>query len=111
MPNAADVLPRALEIADEVVKNTSTVSSYLMRDLMWQGPSSVEAAHLLESKLLYELFDSTDKKEGVRAFLEKRPAKFTGTMGADAPATWPWYDSVDVGIRAKASTIGSKSKL
>ena len=32
----------------------------------------------LERKLFYLLFASTDKKEGMRAFLEKRPGHFTG---------------------------------
>lgn len=112
LPNAADVLPRALEVADEVVKNTSIVSTYLMRDLMWRGPSSAEATHLLDSRLIYELFSSADHKEGVKAFMEKRPVKFTGTMEADAPSAWPWYDNIDVISRAKASMIErSKPKL
>lgn len=53
-----DVLPRALEMAEEVVGNTSLVSTYLMKEMMWRGRSSPEATHLLDSRILYELFQS-----------------------------------------------------
>lgn len=53
-----DVLPRALEMAEEVVKNTSMVSTYLMKEMMWRGRESPEATHLLDSRILYEMFQS-----------------------------------------------------
>jgi len=93
------VLPRALELADEIVKNTSTVSTYLMRELMYRDTGSAEGQHLLDSRLIYELFSGKDIKEGVKAFLEKRPVKFTDTMASDAPAFWPWYETVNTGNR------------
>ncbi|KAK4997650.1 hypothetical protein LTR66_002982 [Elasticomyces elasticus] len=113
IPDASAVLPRALEIAEEIVKNTSTVSTYLMRELMYRGPDGAEKTHLLDSKILYELISGSDNKEGVRSFLEKRPARFTGTMEKDAPAAYPWWDPVDVGVRAKAvkAVDVTKSKL
>jgi len=52
------VLPRALEIAEEVVKNTSVVSTYLMKELMYRDTGSAEGQHLLDSRILYELFQS-----------------------------------------------------
>lgn len=52
----ADVLPRALAIADEVVANTSLVSTNLMKELMWRDTGSAEGQHLLDSRILYELF-------------------------------------------------------
>lgn len=96
------VLPRALEIADEIVKNTSSVSTYLMKDLMYRDAGSAEGQHLLDSRLIYEMFSSKDNKEGVDAFLQKRPVKFTGTMQRDAPAAWPWYQAADTGNRVIA---------
>jgi len=96
------VLLRALEIADEIVKNTSSVSTYLMKDLMYRDAGSAEGQHLLDSRLIYEMFSSKDNKEGVDAFLQKRPVKFTGTMQRDAPAAWPWYQAADTGNRVVA---------
>jgi len=40
--------------------------------------TSLSAGLEYERKLFYLLFASEDKREGMRAFLEKRPGKFTG---------------------------------
>lgn len=49
------VLARAIELAEDIVRNTSTVSSYLIRELFWRGPGSAEEAHLLDSRVLFGL--------------------------------------------------------
>jgi enoyl-CoA hydratase/carnithine racemase len=98
------VLPRALEIAQDITENVSSVTWALMRDMMYRNPGTAEEAHLLDSRIIYEMFQSTDNKEGVKAFLEKRPVKFTGTMESDAPAAYPWWTPVDVVERVKAKT-------
>jgi enoyl-CoA hydratase/carnithine racemase len=53
-----DVLPRALAAAEEVVRNTSAVSTYLMKELMYRDAGSPEGQHLLDSRIIYELFGS-----------------------------------------------------
>ncbi len=53
-----DVLPRALKVAEEVVRNTSVVSTYLMREMMFRDRGSPEGQHLLDSRVIYELFGS-----------------------------------------------------
>jgi enoyl-CoA hydratase/carnithine racemase len=53
-----DVLPKALEVAEDVVRNTSSVSTYLMKELMYRDTGSPEGQHLLDSRVLYELFGS-----------------------------------------------------
>jgi enoyl-CoA hydratase/carnithine racemase len=103
-----EVLPRALEVAEEVAGKTSVVSWAVMRDLMWRGPGSAEEAHLLDSRITWEQFGSKDNEEGVRSFLEKRPAKFEATMSSDAPDTWPWWAPVTTIPRAKGKVEGSK---
>ncbi|KAK8239165.1 enoyl-CoA hydratase/isomerase family protein [Phyllosticta capitalensis] len=106
-----DVKRRALEIADEVAKNTSTVSTALMRDLMWRDKGSAEEQHLLDSKILYELFSSNDNTEGVRSFMEKRPPKFTDTLETSAPAAYPWWTPVEtIGAKTVEARFG-RSKL
>ncbi|WPH04897.1 Hypothetical protein R9X50_00779400 [Acrodontium crateriforme] len=103
------VLPRALEIADEIVKNTSIVSTNLMRELMYRDTGSAEGQHLLDSRVIYELFGSKDNTEGVKAFFEKRPVNFTGNMQLNAPKAYPWWDTINTGNRPVAK--GTKSKL
>ena len=89
------VLPRALELAQEIAQNCSTVSVALNKDLMWRGPESPEAAQLVTSRVINELFESADNTEGVKSFLEKRPARFTASMPQDAPQSWPWWSMID----------------
>ena len=52
------VLPRALEVAEEVAANTSSVSTYLMKELMYRDRGSPEAQHLLDSRTIFQLFGS-----------------------------------------------------
>lgn len=103
------MLDRAIEIAEDVARNTSLVSTTLMRDLMWRGPGSAEATHLLDSKILIGLFGGEDKREGVRSFLEKRSPRFEGTMEG-APGVWPWWEGVDVGVRTLEGRVEGEEK-
>jgi enoyl-CoA hydratase/carnithine racemase len=47
---------RALEIADQVAKQTSTISTKLMRDLMYRGPTTAEETHLLGKSHSLDIF-------------------------------------------------------
>ncbi|KAJ4402106.1 hypothetical protein N0V91_007467 [Didymella pomorum] len=100
------VLPRALQVAEEVVRNTSVVSTYLMKELMYRDTGSPEAQHLLDSRVIYELFGSPDNSEGVKSFLEKRPAKFSGTMDDTNVTGYPWWMPIDTLGRAKVDPSG-----
>ena len=101
------VLPRALELAADIAKNTSVVSTHLMKDMIWRNPGTAEETHLLDSRILLDLFNGRDKKEGVYSFLEKREPKFEGSMAKDAPSSWPWWKKIETEVHEK----GGKSKL
>ncbi|WYZ44386.1 hypothetical protein EsH8_VII_000822 [Colletotrichum jinshuiense] len=90
------VLPRALAIAEDVAANTSTVAVRVMRDMILRGPDSPEEAHLLESKIFFDLFNGKDSKEGMDSFMQKRPPHFEGTLEKDAPSAYPWWKERDV---------------
>lgn len=111
LPSADQVLPRALEIANEIVVNTSTVATYLSRELMWRDTGSAEAQHLLDSRIIHDLYSGKDKEEGVQSFLEKRPVNFTGSMQHDAPAVYPWWTPIDTTNRLVANEYKYKNKL
>lgn len=58
LPDQDQVLPRALQLADEIAATVSPAASYLNRALLWRDAGSPEAAHLLESNLIYHRFRS-----------------------------------------------------
>lgn len=100
-----EVLPTAIGLAEDVVKNCSAVSATVMRDMIYRGPASPEEAHLLESKVLYDLFAGKDFVEGVSSFVEKRAPKLVGALPRDAPGVWPWWED------ALQQGGGGRSKL
>src|SRR6187402_2271422 len=51
-----DVLPRALELAQELVQEVSSMAAYLNRQLIWRNAASAEEAHLVDSPLLFDMF-------------------------------------------------------
>jgi len=78
-----DVLPRALELAQDIATNCSPTSiannkRLLRASQLDKNPfgGGAMGAHMAESALLTQAFKSADCLEGVKAFLEKRPAKF-----------------------------------
>ncbi|KAF1914262.1 enoyl-CoA hydratase/isomeras-like protein [Ampelomyces quisqualis] len=105
-----DVLPKALEVAEDVVRNTSCVSTHLMKELMFRDVGSPEGQHLLDSRVIYELFGSPDNTEGVQSFLQKRPAKFTGSMENTKVTGYPWWMPLDILGRPKVAPTG-KAKI
>lgn len=92
--SADDLLPRAREIALEIVRNTAPVSVALMRQMAWRslGMSHPMEAHRIESRGIRTRGASPDAKEGVASFVEKRPPQFPCRVSADMPDYFPWWE-------------------
>ena len=88
------LLPAARAIAREIADNTSAVSVSLIRQMMWRmlGADHPMEAHEIDSRGIYHLGRSADAREGVEAFLEKRPARFPGRVPEDLPEFYPWWE-------------------
>jgi enoyl-CoA hydratase/carnithine racemase len=90
---AAELLPRARAIAKEIADNTAPVSIALMRQMMWRmlGADHPMEAHKIDSRGIFTRGKSADVREGVSAFLEKRPARFGDRVSRDMPPYFPWW--------------------
>ena len=88
------LLPAAQAIAREIAEHAAPVSIALTRQMMWRmlGASHPMEAHRVDSRAIFARGASPDAKEGVMAFLEKRPAQFSNTVSADMPPWFPWWD-------------------
>lgn len=74
----ATLMEEAKKLALDLA-NGPTVSLSLIRQLYWESTDNTYEEQLnLERQLQRTAGNSADFKEGVRAFLEKRPAKFKG---------------------------------
>jgi enoyl-CoA hydratase len=72
------VEPRALEIAREIAA-LSPLAVQQLKDVALRGMDlPLDAGLALETKALHLLFSTEDQKEGMAAFIEKRPPNFTG---------------------------------
>jgi enoyl-CoA hydratase len=72
------VEPRALELAREIAA-LSPLAVQQLKDVALRGMDlPLDAGLALETKALHLLFSTDDQKEGMAAFIEKRPPRFTG---------------------------------
>jgi enoyl-CoA hydratase/carnithine racemase len=91
------LLPRAGELADEIIGRTGAVSVALARALVWRmlGAADPYEAHRLESLAIFHMGQSADAEEGVSSFLEKRAPRFPLKVSRDMPPFYPWWDGTD----------------
>lgn len=85
------LLPAAKALAREIADNAAPVSVALTRQLIWRmaGAAHPMEAHRADSRGIQARGASADAREGVGAFLEKRPAAFPDRVSADLPDIWP----------------------
>jgi enoyl-CoA hydratase/carnithine racemase len=88
-----ELLPAAHRLAREIADNTSAVSVALARQMLWKmlGADHPVEAHRVDSLGMFWTGQSGDAREGVSAFLEKRPARFGGRPSTDMPPFYPWW--------------------
>lgn len=75
----AELLPTALALADKIAANPPLAIARIKQGLRRALDPDWEDLGAWVSRSLADLFRTDDHREGVRAFLEKRPPKFAGT--------------------------------
>ncbi|HEY7743428.1 MAG TPA: enoyl-CoA hydratase-related protein, partial [Burkholderiales bacterium] len=74
----SELRARGLEMAGAIAAK-GPVAVRLVKEAVRRGADlDLFAACALETQLFARAFDTQDRKEGMSAFLEKRPAKFSG---------------------------------
>jgi enoyl-CoA hydratase/carnithine racemase len=86
-----EVLPRARALAHRIATDAAPVSVALTKRLIWESLAiddpAVAAAR--EQTLFRHSAGQPDAQEGIRAFLEKRPAQWTGKPSTEMPPSEP----------------------
>jgi enoyl-CoA hydratase/carnithine racemase len=83
----AELLPTAVKLAREIATETAPVAVALTKQLIWRFLSEPDpsAAERLDGQVFGWTTQSPDAREGIRAFLEKRPARWGMRVSTDVP--------------------------
>lgn len=107
-----EVFPYALQLAKRLAAQNSVLSMALNKALLWRTPTSPESTHLIDSACIAGLSSASDATEGVRSFLEKRPAQFQGRIEElEELGFYPWWTQTDVQGRGSTKIIRRNAKL
>ena len=89
---ADQLLDRAYAIAGRICQH-SPVAIALTRQMMYRNAAQSHPleAHRIDSLAIFYT-SQISGKEGVKAFLEKRPAEYTDKASSDMPPFYPWWD-------------------
>jgi enoyl-CoA hydratase len=74
----AELLPRVREVAKKIASKGPLAIAAIKRVVVRGADVPLPTANELEATAFAALFGTGDQREGMRAFLEKRPAKFEG---------------------------------
>ena len=75
---AAELLNEAKKLALKIAEKSPIAVTAAKKAILASLELPLEEGIQKERQLFYGLFDSEDQKEGMRAFLEKRPPEFKG---------------------------------
>ena len=89
-----EVLGVAQALGREIAENTAPVSVALTRQMLWTMLTADHPmeAHKLDSRVIASRGASDDAREGVTAFLEKRPARYPVRVSDGMPDLYPWQE-------------------
>ena len=87
----ADLLPAARALAAEIARDTAPVSVAVTKWLLWglAAESDVERAEDVEARAFWWTGTQPDAREGVRAFLDRRPPRWSMRPSTDMPDFLP----------------------
>jgi enoyl-CoA hydratase/carnithine racemase len=90
-----ELLDAAHALAREIADNTAAVSVALARRMLWRmlGAEHPMDAHRVDSRAMFARGQSPDAREGVTAFLEKRPAVFPDRVSDGLPDVFPGWEA------------------
>jgi len=89
-----ELMAAAMVLAREIAENTAPVSVALSRQMLWRmlGAEHPMEAHRVDSRGILVRGSSDDAREGVTAFLEKRPARFPMAVSDGLPDIFPDWE-------------------
>jgi enoyl-CoA hydratase/carnithine racemase len=92
---AGELLDAAHALAREIADNAAPVSVALARRMMWRmlGAEHPMLAHRADSRGMFARGQSADAREGITAFLEKRPAAFPDQVSEGLPDVMPGFQT------------------
>jgi enoyl-CoA hydratase len=78
VPERADVLPAAMELAGKLAERATRTIGLLKRVVRDGFGLPIQEGLALEEEAVFQLIGTEDALEGLQAFLERRPPRFTG---------------------------------
>lgn len=87
-----ELMAEAYKLAKHIAESASPVAIAMTRQMLYRNSAlpHPKEAHKIDSLAIYYA-SLKDGKEGINAFLEKRPAQFTQQTPSDLPDFYPWW--------------------